>query len=234
LDAVCDPRGDVAFDPLYDVMSGSGDTDGDDSHDESTDSAPSNCSHHVVGGQSDGDGNNRASDTISGDSSSASSYTGSSSSSAATSSPTSANGSSIDGSAHSEGAAPAAPLGRFAALATCAVVGGTISYYRDGRFEAKCRRHGCRMTRTSREHRTVAGGQGRPCGLLAAWLRFGEECEAMVAATDHRNPFVLMAFDYAERRSARAAMRECVGGETVLAFERPQRDGEGSEPERVP
>ena len=224
----------VGGDSLFDVLSGSGDTDGDDSRGDATDSAPSSCSDHAVDDQGEDGGNNQASDTSLGHSSSTSSSIGSSSSSAAQSNATSSSESSTDDSVHSEGAAPATALGRFTALATCAVVGGTISYYRDGRFEAKCRRHGCRMTRTSKAHRSAAGGQGRPCGLLAAWLRFGQECEHMVAAADHRNPFVLMAFDFAERRSARAAMRECVGGEAALAYERPQRDGEGSEPERVP
>ena len=92
----------VGGDSLSDVLSGSGDTDGDDSRGDPTDSAPSSCSDHAVDDQGEDGGNNSASDTSLGHSSSTSSSVGSSSSSAAQSNATSSSESSTDDSVHSE------------------------------------------------------------------------------------------------------------------------------------
>lgn len=135
----------------------------------------------------------------------------------------------------------AAPrLDRSAGMNCTMFSGGSITFYPNknragGRFQAKCGiiEHGdrCRLTRTSnppaRSRRNLA--QGRPLGLLAAWLEMGtvvdnqEEHLAMAA-------FVLLG----DRTRCRQELLESPGGRALAAHERAQRAGEGEEPDGEP
>jgi hypothetical protein len=98
-------------------------------------------------------------------------------------------------------------------------------------FYAVCPRadHGrCILTRSAHAGRTAA--QGRPLGLLAAWVLAADDCETK-EAHKRRTP---------TKEQRLAARRDLVqGGQEGLAqeffgLERPQRDGEDSEPDRAP
>jgi hypothetical protein len=119
---------------------------------------------------------------------------------------------------------------------------GSITFYPDkndpekGRFQAVCGHpelHGksCRLTRTSAPSVRVGGNQaqGRPLGLLAAWLVVGE-LAADRAAHDASVPF--LSAD--ERLAAREELLSQPNGAELAAHERPMRLGEPLEPDGLP
>lgn len=115
---------------------------------------------------------------------------------------------------------------------TAAVGEGFIAYYDKGkRFQATCTQQGhvrCRLTRTSNESAS-RGAQGRPVGLMAAWL--GHKC----GPDEHRNPFLVHSFGHGDRLAARRLLRQAPGGDALQACERVRRADEAdSEPEGVP
>ena len=71
-------------------------------------------------------------------------------------------------------------------------------------------------------------GQGRPLGLLAAWLR-------SACRTDCESRAEHMAYkpSLQERKDARIAVKELEGAERFLEFERAREEGEPSEPEAI-
>jgi len=104
--------------------------------------------------------------------------------------------------------------------------GGCIKYYiQSSSFVAECSRHHgrCRLTRTSNAS-TCKRAQGRPLGLMAAWL-----ADHMVQnREDHCNTlYVAMAYSHELRLQKRL---ELVGRARLEAFERP-RDASRDEPE---
>ncbi len=112
------------------------------------------------------------------------------------------------------------------ALASVELPHGRISYYRKGDFAAKCFRHpGCFLTRTAKGGRRES--QGRPCGLLAAWLDSD-------AATKVEHMRLARQLDCEVRRSHRLQLPSCIGGPELLAFERPCREDEDDEPIELP
>ena len=139
-------------------------------------------------------------------------------------------------------------LGKTQALARIRFAGGsTISYYRDGRFEAVCRcrtalataageavRHTplgrCRLTRTAKESEDPAGStaQGRPLGLLASWILHGGEFHS---TKEHCDLFGVFMQDVGRRRTARDFLQKMPEGLKLCKYERPQRPGEPEEPE---
>ena len=77
-----------------------------------------------------------------------------------------------------------------------------IAVYEDGRFQATCRPRSdkdkderCRLTRTSAapENPEEAPAQGRPLGLLSAWLL---HCSSFNDIHEHCDPFGLYLLDY--------------------------------------
>jgi hypothetical protein len=110
---------------------------------------------------------------------------------------------------------------------------GTISFYIDGRFEAVCRhpahlpKNRCRLTRTS-----VGSGdseaQGRPLGLMAAWLLASSD---FASKEEHNNPFALFILDFPARERARQRLRHLPGAAQLLDAERVPSPNEGPEPE---
>lgn len=119
--------------------------------------------------------------------------------------------------------------------------GGRITFYPDkndptkGRFQANCgnvEKHGklCRLTRTCNlpVRPEAYPHQGRPLGLLAAWLRVAFD-QGVDDASDHLARVHSLGFD--ERQLARVELLAEPSGEDLAGCERPQRDDESEEPE---
>lgn len=121
---------------------------------------------------------------------------------------------------------------------------GKLSYYpHDQRFEAVCRRHQaapdvatgssgvlCRLTRTGRAN-ARRPAQGRPCGLMMAWLHVAAE---VADRTCHCDAFFVGSISREARRAARAMLSELPNGALLLQCERALRAGEDSEPDACP
>ena len=101
---------------------------------------------------------------------------------------------------------------------------GRISFYdRYKRFEATCYKHElCRLTRQANENPNHAA-QGRPLGLLWAWLNMSEDLNDV---SEHINVWVLMLLDYERRLAARLELRTFPNAEALFDAERPAREGE--------
>lgn len=111
---------------------------------------------------------------------------------------------------------------------------GRIVYYRaNGNFEAFCRLHDgrCCLTRTGlASARRARAAQGRPLGLMAAWLT-RLTCVASNRA-EHKDALAIASLSHQARFESRRQLRELPGGPELEALERPQRDDEpDSEPE---
>ena len=75
--------------------------------------------------------------------------------------------------------------------------------------------------------------QGRPLGLLAAFLLLNL-CADVVSKETHKHPLTLTRITLMERRRGREWLMALPDGPQLAEFERPQRDGEGPEPETDP
>ena len=109
------------------------------------------------------------------------------------------------------------------------VPGGKLTFYSKGYITATCSnpRHGkCVMSRSTLVGRAL--GQGRPLGLMKAWLQLGRTCPSKEAHWDKS-----LWPDLAARRLARVELETMDGALDILGCERPQRPGEGSEPDVV-
>ena len=126
--------------------------------------------------------------------------------------------------------APGAAQPRTDAEVVVEVEGGVLRYYSAGYFTATCQEltHGkCVLTRTAHPGRRRA--QGRPLGLLTAWLAAGHEHASKQAHWCRaRWP------DFEARFAARVDLANQAGGQELLARERPQEPGEAEEPDAVP
>ena len=114
---------------------------------------------------------------------------------------------------------------------------GWIAYYPlDQRFQATCgvcppKPSGakCRLTRTA--HASASRpAQGRPLGLMWAWLDHGPTVSA--TGFDHTDRyFVRLSFPKDVREAARETCHGQPLGAQLQSCERPRRDGEGPEPD---
>ncbi len=110
--------------------------------------------------------------------------------------------------------------------------GGSVAWHvTTNRFEARCNdpAHGdrCRLTRSSlASKRPNARAQGRPLGLLSAWLSQGLAAASRAAHTSN--------ISYDEREFAKEDFKTVQGGLEMLARERKKRSDEESEPEDLP
>ena len=148
------------------------------------------------------------------------------------------------GGAHEDDGARPPPPGptvpqplRSTADAVLVLPGGEIRYYcRYHRYQAHCRveDHGdsCKLTRTSKSS-TISLAQGRPLGLLAAWLDIAFQAECHDHAS-HVSVFGVALLTHARRRHARQAIKDMVGGPFLMSFERPVREAEDEEPLDLP
>ena len=104
--------------------------------------------------------------------------------------------------------------------------GGTLRYYKQGFFTATCnnpRHKRCTLTRTAAAGKKPA--QGRPLGLMLAWLQWGEGLETRAQHWTRAD------WPSHESRSAqREAFSRREGAEDFLAFERELAPGEQGEP----
>lgn len=101
---------------------------------------------------------------------------------------------------------------------------GEIRYYaRIRRFAAWCHNeaHGRRCRREKVAYEGRGGGQGRPLGLLMAWLARGDD---HATSRDHMDLELLI--DFESRQIGRQALQAMEGSEAMLAKERPMRNGE--------
>ena len=102
-------------------------------------------------------------------------------------------------------------------------------------FIAVCKQaHGdCRRSRTCKAAKTLhtdrLAAQGRPIGLLAAWLETGA-----LHTTDEAHKKAITGITREQRVRARAAFQAHANAEEVLVFERPLRAAEPEEPTSAP
>ncbi len=100
------------------------------------------------------------------------------------------------------------------------VPGGVLRWYKKlDKFQATCchpRHDRCILSRTSESGRKL--GQGRPLGLLTAWLKWGHEDPTVATKDDHWNEEKWPDFD--TRLNAREYLYTVVGGFEMLACER--------------
>ena len=133
-----------------------------------------------------------------------------------------------------EGPAPAGPPGHAGGETICVPFGGNDChvncYFSDGRFQATCtdprhqvRGNPCRLTRGSARARGAEPANGRPLGLLAAWVQSRGD---FATREEHRDAFFLMSLSQARREAAREALRNSPSGPELLAHERPLDPGE--------
>ena len=126
------------------------------------------------------------------------------------------------------------------ALQVLTVPGGTLSQYfnekkQDLYVVAKCDSgHGpkaCRKQRTLLERKSSSGSlaQGRPLGVLLAWLKAGR-IAGCNCTKDHGKCRIARE----DRQEAREELKLLDGAAELLADERPQRPGEPEEPWRQP
>ncbi|CAK0867423.1 unnamed protein product, partial [Prorocentrum cordatum] len=113
------------------------------------------------------------------------------------------------------------------------VPGGVLKMYGD-RFVAECRgwgHPGCSLQRTWRgSERPSRAGQGRPLGLLRAWLAHARHSPDM-SGWGHVH---LLRPSLEQRQAARAALEAMPEAAPFLAMERAQRPGEPAEPPVAP
>ena len=114
------------------------------------------------------------------------------------------------------------------------VQGGVLRYdgWREDFFVVECGNPAhdrCRLTRTAGgAAHSGRSGQGRPYGLLAAWLR-------APTASLETNMFAYTSPSRGERQIARRSLATDVDGRALLAAERARRGDESSEePANVP
>ena len=99
-------------------------------------------------------------------------------------------------------------------------------------FYAECKLHEqCRATRTSQAPARPSDrnrGQGRPLGLLAAWLDIAAQC---VSPADHKSRIVEIS--RADREKARIELKGISGSQDLFTHERARRDEEPEEPKFI-
>jgi len=124
------------------------------------------------------------------------------------------------------------------AEATVSFAEGKITFYRKGtRFQAQCFLHGpsCRLSRTGKPPAVGSSrrGQGRPVGLMSAWLQIGAQPE-LTDKVDHCATLLVVGITRAQRVEGRNRVRTATGGLATMQGERPKAEGEDSEPDEVP
>lgn len=114
---------------------------------------------------------------------------------------------------------------------------GSITYYPNGDyFVAECQHHiggtsgklKCKRTRTAQGSARGSGPQGRPLGFLAAYL---QHCGGDEIRDPNGHYELAKTLTFEQRREARHWLRSAPGCDQIFAQERPQREGESSEPE---
>lgn len=121
--------------------------------------------------------------------------------------------------------------------------GVDFSYHGELRYNSEqnhimacCSRHGieCRKVRTTKPSADGASsrtglkiGQGRPLGLLAAWLKVAENHDT---AASHKDNFVTLCITRAERQAARNEFMAIPGASRIADNERARYDFEDDEP----
>jgi len=154
-----------------------------------------------------------------------SSASGSSESDTSSTSSTSETPAAAAAAAPAGAAGGAAPSGRRAAVGHVELRYGLARCY-TGFAVAECSEHHgrCRLTRVLHASSLPSRrAQGRPLGLTAAWLEAAPRAKELAKALEK-----------AERREARASLRERPGAAALFALERGQRDSSDSEPDAVP
>ena len=121
-------------------------------------------------------------------------------------------------------------LARNKAVLTATVEGGLISYYAQGFFTATCKQAGhgrCVLSRTSLPG--TRSQQGRPLGLMMAWLAAGHNHDTKAQHWDKS-----MWPDQPTRLHHRGLLRQLPSGPTLLEQEKPVAPGEPEEPLELP
>ena len=100
----------------------------------------------------------------------------------------------------------------------------------DGYFQAACALHGseCRRRRTASSSERIQG-QGRPLGLLTAWLMAANKYSSKQDHVNARSS----DFSFDDRLQARQQFKVLSEADDFFAFERPQAADEGEEPRTI-
>ena len=115
--------------------------------------------------------------------------------------------------------------------------GSQIRFYEKGaRFQATCGLHiNCVLTRTGKASKLASRrGQGKPLGLLMAWLlaapKFKRRCDGL-----HNDPLFVVGLAKELRKAGRARLLQIERGPQMLQKERKKfTDDSDSEPDVVP
>lgn len=120
---------------------------------------------------------------------------------------------------------------------------GRVSFYSgsNNKFEAVCSRHpNCKLTRTSNPPARPGpktADQGRPLGLMAAWLLF-DPADGSDGFDEHahKHLFVIHSLcgDFDRRQHCRALVEGLAGGQDLFEHERDQGKDPETEPRTVP
>eukprot|EP00971_Amphidinium_carterae_P350898 6491798-Amphidinium_carterae.2 len=110
---------------------------------------------------------------------------------------------------------------------------GKIAYHRSkDAYEAHCPCHArCVLTRTCKGKKKVRGtasAQGRPLGMLVAWLQMGEGATSREAHWDKAKWIDGLSLD--KRRAGRQLLKDMRESHVLFPFERPLLPGEEDEP----
>ena len=107
-------------------------------------------------------------------------------------------------------------------------IGSLVWYPHQKILVAHCGRschEDCRRQRSLEPHESVLRqGQGRPLGLLVAWLKESVEHDTRMSHVKYCTP------SFAKRKAAREWFARLSGAQKFLDAERPKREAEGDEP----
>eukprot|EP00971_Amphidinium_carterae_P191685 3803512-Amphidinium_carterae.3 len=128
------------------------------------------------------------------------------------------------------------PIRGLVGMADCyvALPNGRLSFYANKQlFEARCTVKGhrqCVLSRTAQSKKARSSGSGRPLGLLMSFLSFGSSCSNK---EEHWCKETWATWNKAHRREQRRLLLQVPNGPEMMAYERPQRVGEESEPDDI-
>jgi hypothetical protein len=115
-----------------------------------------------------------------------------------------------------------APVGDLVWDRTTNTLNAHCSVHRKCHFDKKCNRNASRP------------GQGRPIGLLVAWLIDSPDCATKLQHKDHKEHLSFTSDGRRRRKNAREWMHTVPEYRALFTRERSPDTGEGSEPDVVP
>jgi hypothetical protein len=96
-------------------------------------------------------------------------------------------------------------------------MGGVISFYKDGRFQATCPLKTHPLCRLTRYANAAGADKGRPIGLMAAWIASANDWNQ----DEHRKKETLYFLTQPARLKHRLRIKESPGGPQLISHEKP-------------